>query len=221
MIPKGTRIIYGTDALGLRLTEERLLCLMEIKGYKFIIVPSLAYTKTFVDKAGKEILNTMYTFKDKGDRDLCLIPEVTAVIREEYLERLSKSEPKPVKVCYIQRCYRYDKPQAGRYREFTQFGVEWLGDVTPAIVEEVKADLMECVTKCGPKTAILNPQVKRGLDYYVEDGFEVEYTGLGAQKQIAGGGRYHCGIGWAIGVDRLYLALKHYVDNPVFEETHV
>ena len=51
----------------------------------------------------------------------------------------------------------------------------------------------------------LNETVKRGLSYYVEDGFEVEVSSLGAQKQIAGGGRYKEGIGWAIGLDRLLL----------------
>jgi histidyl-tRNA synthetase len=52
------------------------------------------------------------------------------------------------------------------------------------------------------------PAVKRGLTYYVEDGFEVECDQLGAQKQIAGGGRYPEGIDWAIGLDRLLLALN-------------
>ena len=52
----------------------------------------------------------------------------------------------------------------------------------------------------------LKESVKRGLSYYTEDGFEVEVENLGAQKQIAGGGRYQQGIGWAIGVDRLILA---------------
>jgi len=52
----------------------------------------------------------------------------------------------------------------------------------------------------------LNDAVKRGLSYYVEDGFEVECEQLGAQKQVAGGGRYAEGIGWAIGVERLLLA---------------
>jgi histidyl-tRNA synthetase len=51
------------------------------------------------------------------------------------------------------------------------------------------------------------PAVKRGLTYYVEDGFEVERGRLGAQKQVAGGGRYTEGVGWAIGLERLLLAL--------------
>jgi len=55
----------------------------------------------------------------------------------------------------------------------------------------------------------LDREVKRGLAYYVEDGFEAKCSKLGAQKQIAGGGRYAEGIGWAIGLDRLLLALTH------------
>mgnify|MGYP003345514727 CR=1 FL=1 len=54
----------------------------------------------------------------------------------------------------------------------------------------------------------LNQSVKRGLDYYVENGFEVECPKLGAQKQVAGGGRYETGIGFAIGIDRLLLSKK-------------
>jgi histidyl-tRNA synthetase len=53
-----------------------------------------------------------------------------------------------------------------------------------------------------------NDTVKRGLNYYVEDGFEVEVETLGAQKQIAGGGRYKEGIGWAIGLDRMLMSYK-------------
>jgi histidyl-tRNA synthetase len=69
----------------------------------------------------------MYAFQDKGGRDVCLIPEATTVIQEKYNASWSKSWPKPVRVFYLQRCYRYDRPQRGRYREFTQVGVELLG----------------------------------------------------------------------------------------------
>jgi histidyl-tRNA synthetase len=158
--------------------------------------------KTFVDKAGEEILGQMYTFKDKGDRDICLIPEATALIQQLYNEGWDKSMKKPIRVFYVQRCYRYERPQAGRYREFTQIGVERLGG------GDGKDEVVQLLKKClalFPVEYKLNDSVKRGLSYYVEDGFEAEVEKLGAQKQIAGGGRYKEGIGWAIGLDRLML----------------
>jgi len=113
----------------------------------------------------------------------------------------------PLRVFYIQRCYRYERPQAGRYREFTQAGIEILGGQGKGDAEEANVSLRACLDRLNVSYT-LNPAVKRGLTYYVEDGFEAEVDYLGAQKQIAGGGRYKEGIGWAIGVDRVMLALE-------------
>jgi histidyl-tRNA synthetase len=120
-------------------------------------------------------------------------------------EEWGKSWRKPSRIFYIQRCYRYERPQAGRYREFTQAGVEILGGSVSR--EEAMDSLRACLDKLGV-TYSLNESVKRGLSYYVEDGFEAEVAALGAQKQVAGGGRYAEGIGWAIGVDRIMLAIQ-------------
>jgi histidyl-tRNA synthetase len=172
-------------------------------GYGEIIVPSLWEQKTFQDKAGSEILNQMWSFRDKGDREVYLIPEVTGVIQELYRQDWEKSLPKPIKLFYISRCYRYDRPQKGRYREFTQIGVEWLGNGGEEVIDLLK----NCLDLFNLEYKFVGA-VKRGLSYYLEDGFEVECAKLGAQKQIAGGGRYAEGIGWAIGLDRLVLALE-------------
>lgn len=147
----------------------------------------------------------MYTFKDRGDRDICLVPEATALIQEEYNKSWKLAWPKPCRVFYVQRCYRYEKPQKGRYREFTQVGVELLGNKA-GDKEEVVQLLKDCLA-LFPVESEFKDAVKRGLTYYVEDGFEVEIASLGAQKQVAGGGRYAEGIGWAIGLDRLLVAL--------------
>lgn len=173
-------------------------------NYSEVIIPSIWEQSTFVEKAGKEILNQMYTFEDKKNRPICLIPEVTAVIQELYRQNWEKSLPKPVRLFYVSRCYRYERPQAGRYREFLQFGAELLGSKS-GDKEEILQVLQDCLN-CFKLEYKLCDSVKRGLDYYIEDGFEVECEQLGAQKQIAGGGRYDCGIGFAIGVDRLILA---------------
>jgi len=148
----------------------------------------------------------MYTFEDKKGRPICLIPEVTAIIQELYKADWEKTRPKPLRLFYVARCYRYERPQAGRYREFLQFGVELLGN-KEGDNDEIRAVLKGCLDLFPSLTYTSKDSVRRGLDYYVEDGFEVECECLGAQKQIAGEGRYDCGIGFAIGIDRLLLAL--------------
>ena len=143
-----------------------------------------------------------------GDaRPICLIPEVTAVIQRQWRDRWSKTAPRPLKLFYVQRCFRYERPQAGRYREFTQAGIEILGGQAPADKAEAVAALGACLAAVGLAFEF-RPSVKRGLNYYIEDGFEAEVASLGAQKQVAGGGRYADGVGWAIGLDRLLLALE-------------
>jgi histidyl-tRNA synthetase len=177
-----------------------------IKGTRLLIGEEAnLYFETFVDKAGPEIINQMYSFKDKGDRDICLIPECTALIQKMWNDEWVYKMKHPFKIFYIQRCYRYEKPQAGRYREFTQAGVEILG--SKAAKEDAISSLKEILWQFDIPYKF-SDAVKRGLSYYVEDGFEAEVEYLGAQKQVAGGGRYKEGIGWAIGVDRLMLAIQ-------------
>lgn len=170
-----------------------------------MILPSLWEQQTFIDKAGPEIINQMWAFGDKGGRAVCLIPEVTGLVQELWREKWSK-QGKTKKIFYVSRCYRYERPQAGRYREFTQFGVELLGDVEDG-TQEVMRILEECLWQIDINYE-MKGAVRRGLTYYIEDGFEAECADLGAQKQIAGGGRYAEGVGWAVGVDRLMLALE-------------
>lgn len=173
-------------------------------GFEEVIVPVLWEQQTFIDKAGPEIINQMWAFSDKGNRPVCLIPEVTGLIQELWRDNWSKTQ-KSKRIFYVSRCYRYERPQAGRYREFTQFGVELLGDIDNGRTEVIDI-LRKCLNSFSNLEYNFVDSVKRGLTYYVEDGFEVECSQLGAQKQIAGGGRYNEGIGWAIGVDRLLLA---------------
>ncbi len=176
------------------------------EGFDEIILPALWEQRTFNEKAaGSPVLSQMWCFRDKGDRDVCLIPEATGIIQELYREQWERTLRRPIRLFYITRCYRYERPQAGRYREFTQVGVEILGPDTSK--DEAIAVLRKSLDDFGLDYRFM-PAVKRGLSYYVEDGFEVECDRLGAQKQVAGGGRYPEGIGWAIGLDRLLLALK-------------
>lgn len=174
-------------------------------GYSEVILPSIWGQSPFVEKAGEGILSQMYAFGDKAGRPICLIPEATAIIREMYKSGWDRSMPKPIRMFYVARCYRYERPQSGRYREFTQFGVELLGGFSPDDKEEAMRVLRLLLDASGVAYNLV-PSVKRGLDYYTEDGFEAECPCLDAQKQVAGGGRYDCGVGFAVGVDRLLLA---------------
>jgi histidyl-tRNA synthetase len=192
----------------LRWFPQSIRCggLFTTNGYQEVILPAIWEQTPFVAKAGPEILEQMYAFPDKKGRPICLIPEATAVIQQMWREEWAKSTCGPLKLFYAARCYRYERPQKGRYREFLQFGVELLNGKEDD-ADEVKSLLKELVSKVAPGVdCLFNDSVKRGLTYYIEDGFEAECPILGAQKQVAGGGRYDCGIGFAIGVDRLLLA---------------
>lgn len=81
----------------------------------------------WITRSGSEIERQMWTFRDKADRPVTLIPEATAIVQRLYDENWSKSKPKPVRVFTATRVFRYERPQRGRYREFTQFNVEILG----------------------------------------------------------------------------------------------
>ncbi len=96
-------------------------------GYELIILPTLELFEVFSVKSGPEIKKSMYVFSDKGGRQVCLRPEFTAGVARAYL-RLMRDKPKPIKLYYVGQAFRYEEPQAGRYREFFQAGVEYLGD---------------------------------------------------------------------------------------------
>jgi histidyl-tRNA synthetase len=206
---RGTRIIEGEEArlFGDTLATLRTECLN--RGFEEIFLPSLADPTLWTGRSGVEIEKQMWQFPDRKERPVCLQPEATAVIQNLYDESWSKSRPKPIRLFYTAKCYRYERPQAGRYREFTQFGLEILGpDPYPEMYEEnAKWQLRECLAQTGVKYDF-DDQVERGLSYYSRNGFEARVETLGAQKQIAGGGVYKQGVGWAIGVDRLVLALQ-------------
>jgi histidyl-tRNA synthetase len=176
-------------------------------GYEEIIVPALWEQQTFIDKGGPEIVGQMYAFNDKKQRPICLVPEVTGMVQEAWRNDWSTRQRGARRVFYVARCYRYERPQRGRYREFTQVGVELLNGTAPDDRQEVE-DLLRRALDVTQVPYVLDREVKRGLGYYIEDGFEARSPQLGAQQQIAGGGRYAEGIGWAIGLDRLLLALE-------------
>ncbi len=175
-------------------------------GAEEAIVPALWSQDTFVQKAGgSEIIGQMWAFPDKKGRPCCLIPEVTALFQERCQELLERRKERML--FYVARCYRYERPQAGRYREFVQLGFEYLcPNPQRALLRsrEIGAGFLDSL---GLGYAF-DIAAKRGLSYYLNgDGFEIRCPELGAQQQVAGGGAYREGAGFGIGAERLLLAM--------------
>lgn len=100
-------------------------------NYREVQTPTFEDLELFEKKAGAGIREEIYDFKDKGGRDLCLRPELTLPVMRFYFNSELKMQPKPLRLFYFGPCYRYDRPQEGRFREFWQMGVEVIGDETP------------------------------------------------------------------------------------------
>lgn len=199
---RGTRIIEGTQAKERRIVLNKLIEIAESFNFNEIILPSIEPSIIYTDKAVKEILNQMYIFDDKKNRKLCLRPEATATI--QLIADCYFNDKKERRLWYFEKCWRYERPQSGRYREFFQLGLEI---INPKIKypKELLIDIATEMVKQKTNNFLVNYSVKRGLDYYVEEGFEISCDQLGAQKQVCGGGAYKQGIGFAIGFDRLML----------------
>ncbi|TVT92120.1 MULTISPECIES: ATP phosphoribosyltransferase regulatory subunit [unclassified Pseudomonas] len=175
-------------------------------GAEEAIVPALWGQDTFIEKAGgSEIIGQMWAFDDKAGRQCCLIPEATALFQERNTQLLGTREE--AMFFYVARCYRYERPQAGRYREFTQLGLEILSPEPALALQRSQALCTGFLDTLGLDYE-LNLAVKRGLSYYLQgNGFEVRCPALGAQQQVVGGGAYREGAGFGIGLERLVLAL--------------
>ena len=318
--PRGTRDFLPEEMAKRRGIEDAMRSTALGFGYGEVQTPTFEHTDLFVARSGEKIVDEMYVFEDKGGRSLSLRPELTAAVMRLYADKLTHA-PKPVRVFYTGPCFRYERPQKGRYREFHQFGAELIGTPHPEGDAEIIALAMRAVQAAGVK----GPEVRvghvgalhalmeaigveatvasqafpmidkgdmaslqtlfderevgytnfeliqdfvgisgdssvidgvmagyghydaladalsrlsqaleyldmyedldytvdlgiaRGLDYYTGVVFEVDWEGLGAEKQICGGGAYELGqifgldnvpaTGFAIGLDRVSLAV--------------
>lgn len=113
-----------------RQAEDRMRQVLRTFRYREVQTPAFEELELFLAKSGPSIRDELYDFKDKSGRELCLRPELTAPVMRFYFSEMTR-EPKPLRLFYIGPCYRYDRPQAGRYREFWQVGVEVIGDESP------------------------------------------------------------------------------------------
>ncbi|MEG2174156.1 MAG: histidine--tRNA ligase [Oscillospiraceae bacterium] len=309
--PKGTHDILPADSARWHHIERTALSIAEHFGFFEIRTPTFEHTELFCRAVGDTtdvVQKEMYTFMDKGNRSVTLRPEGTAGVVRAAIENNLLTGQLPIKASYIINCFRYEKPQAGRLREFHQFGVESLGsDSAGADAEtillasevlralgvtkttlflnsigckacrpEYQKKLREyfqahrdvlcstCLTrletnplriidcKCPDCKALvadapkmldhlcpacaahfdevktrldamgvdyqLDPDIVRGLDYYMRTVFEFVTDTIGAQGTVCGGGRYDGlieelggpalpGVGFAMGLERLLLVM--------------
>lgn len=128
---KGTYDIYGIDAKKRQYIKNVLDTLSDKYGYGFIETPVFEATELFHRSVGDEsdiVKKETYDFKDRGDRNISLRPEGTAGVVRWFVEnKLYGNLTDPVKVFYCEKMYRYERPQSGRQREFTQWGFECFG----------------------------------------------------------------------------------------------
>lgn len=139
---KGTKDVLPKDVHKNQYIEATALDIASKFGYKEIRTPVFEHTELFQRGVGDTtdvVQKEMYTFDDKGGRSITLRPEGTAGAVRSFLENGLCNEALPQKVCYLTSCYRYEKPQAGRLREFHQFGVECFGTASPLADVEIIA----------------------------------------------------------------------------------
>lgn len=151
---KGTKDVLPKDVYKNQYIEQTALSVAETFGYKEIRTPVFEHTELFQRGVGDTtdvVQKEMYTFDDKGGRSITLRPEGTAGAARSFLENGLCNEALPQKVCYLTSCYRYEKPQAGRLREFHQFGVECFGTASPLADAEVIALAKALIDQLGLK----------------------------------------------------------------------
>ena len=138
--PRGTQDAVPDRAAAFRGVELTMLGVAGCYGFREVRTPVFEHTELFDRSVGETtdvVQKEMYTFTDNGGRSVTLRPEGTAGAVRMFLEHGRCNEPTPQKYAYVTSCYRYEKPQAGRLREFHQFGVECFGAADPLADAEV------------------------------------------------------------------------------------
>ncbi len=128
--PKGTQDIMPDQIYKWRFLEGKFRVMADNYGFKEIRTPVFEYTELFSRGVGNTtdiVQKEMYTFEDNGGRSITLKPEGTASVARAFIEDKAYADVQPTKYCYTTACYRYEKPQKGRYKEFRQFGLEIFG----------------------------------------------------------------------------------------------
>jgi len=136
--PRGTRDLFGEELRSIRHVTSVMDNVFKRYGYAEVETPIFEHLELFTKKSGANVVKQLYTFQDKSGRWLALRPELTAPAVRLYITQL-KSTPKPLKLFYFGNCFRYEEPQARRWRQFLQSGVEVIGSARPEADAEVIA----------------------------------------------------------------------------------
>lgn len=146
--PRGTRDFLFDEMKERKNVENIMRRVFENYGYKEIKTPIFEELSLFTTKSGEGIKDQIYHFQDKGGRDLALRPELTAPVARMYLKEMQKM-PRPIKMYYSGSCFRYERPQKGRWRQFWQFGCELIGGRSPGSEAEVITMAAHCLEELG------------------------------------------------------------------------
>ena len=185
--PRGTRDFTPAETEKRRYIENRMRGTAEHWGYEEVKTPTFEHTELFTIKSGEAIVDELYTFKDKGGRDIALRPELTAPVLRMYVNEMSVS-PKPIRLYYFENCFRYERPQKGRFREFWQFGVELIGSDRAEAEAEAIALAAAMVSDIGIEAdlRIGHLGVVRGLLSGLDTQMQAEAMRLMDKKDIDG-----------------------------------
>ncbi len=165
--PRGTQDILPDRTAKIQNIESILLNIGKSFGYREIRTPVFENTEVFRRGVGGTtdvVQKEMYSFEDKGGRNITLRPEGTAGVIRSVIEHGLLNDALPIKLCYLISCYRYEKPQAGRLREFHQFGCECIGSLSPS---------------ADAQLIIMGRQI---FDFFGIDGISLEINSIGCSK---------------------------------------
>lgn len=157
--PRGTRDILPKEVYKWNYVENKFREICALYGYEEMRTPIFEHTEVFTRSVGDTtdiVQKEMYTFTDKGERQLSLKPEGTAGTIRSFIENKLYADTQPTKLFYITPCFRYERPQAGRQRQFHQFGIEALGSDQPSIDAEVISLAVQFFNELGLKDLSVN-----------------------------------------------------------------
>ncbi|MBR2891685.1 MAG: histidine--tRNA ligase [Bacilli bacterium] len=149
---KGVLDYYGEDAKRFQIVRNVSTEICEAYGYSEVITPIIEQSDVFIRSAGEQsdiVGKEMYIFKDRGDREIALKPESTASVMRMVVENKLYVNPGVKKYYYCSPNFRYERPQAGRFRQFYQFGVETMCEESPYLDAEVIEMAYRIVKKLG------------------------------------------------------------------------
>lgn len=157
--PRGTQDFLPEQTGDWQKLEEKIRSICRIYGFGEVRTPIFESTELFLRGIGETtdvVTKEMYTFEDRGGRSMTLRPENTASVVRAYLEHKLYGDQKVHKFYYMGPMFRHDRPQAGRYRQFNQFGVEEIGSQDPAVDAEIIAMAFQLFRELGLNDLVLH-----------------------------------------------------------------